>query len=177
MDPQTFGAFVAETRKALGLTQADLAGRLQVTAKAVSRWERGKGFPDINTIQPLAEALGVSVLELMESHRGIQRDAPDQEAARVMKATLALQKETRRQERTALGLGLFTLLLAAALTYAGGLGNWGGALFFGALSAVAAIALYYFLENQEDRESRRVYGALGAVALGVVLLLFGIMAT
>ena len=49
------------------MTQADLAGKVGVTDKAVSRWERGLGFPDINTMEPLAEALDVSLLELMRS--------------------------------------------------------------------------------------------------------------
>ena len=47
----------------------ELAKKLNVTDKAVSRWERGLGFPDINTLEPLADALGVSVLELMQSKR------------------------------------------------------------------------------------------------------------
>lgn len=49
------------------MTQAGLAGKIGVTDKAVSRWERGLGFPDINTMEPLATALGVSLLELMKS--------------------------------------------------------------------------------------------------------------
>lgn len=171
MDPQTFGAFVAENRKALGLTQAGLAQQLQVTAKAVSRWERGKGYPDIHTIQPLAKALGLSVLELMESRRRADGPGLEEEALRVMEATLALQRETRRQERTALGLGLFTLLLAAALTWSGVTGNLGGGLFVGAVAAVPEIALYYGLDHWEDRQSRRVYGAIAALGAGVLALL------
>lgn len=51
------------------MTQAELAEKIHVTDKAVSRWERGLGFPDIQTIEPLAQALGISVLELMRSER------------------------------------------------------------------------------------------------------------
>ena len=69
MDAHKFGAFVAKCRKERNMTQADLALKIQVTDKAVSRWERGIGFPDINTIEPLANALEVSVLELMKSER------------------------------------------------------------------------------------------------------------
>ena len=54
MDAKTFGAFLARIRKARGLTQAGLAEQLHVTDKAVSRWERGIGLPDINTLEPLA---------------------------------------------------------------------------------------------------------------------------
>ena len=57
MDAAVFGRFLAETRRARNMTQAELAGRVGVTDKAVSRWERGVGFPDINTLEPLAAAL------------------------------------------------------------------------------------------------------------------------
>ena len=67
MDAQKFGTFIAVCRKEKNMTQADLSAELQVTDKAVSRWERGIGFPDINTLEPLADALDVSVLELMRS--------------------------------------------------------------------------------------------------------------
>jgi len=67
MDAKAFGAFIAERRKELGMTQSDLAAQLSVTDKAVSRWERGLGFPDISTLEPLAAALGVSVEELLRA--------------------------------------------------------------------------------------------------------------
>ena len=62
MDAKKFGTFIATLRKENNMTQVELAQKLQVTDKAVSKWERGLGFPDINTIEPLADALGVSVL-------------------------------------------------------------------------------------------------------------------
>ena len=67
MDNQKFGAFIAALCKERGWTQRDLAEHLNVTDKAISKWERGLGFPDIKTIEPLAEALGVSILEIMRS--------------------------------------------------------------------------------------------------------------
>lgn len=72
MDANKFGSFVAERRKELKMTQKDLATRIQVTDKAVSKWERGLGFPDINTIEPLADALNVSIIELMKSEREME---------------------------------------------------------------------------------------------------------
>ena len=60
MDAEKFGAFVAQCRREKNWTQAELAAKLQVTDKAVSRWERGRGFPDIQLLLPLANALGVS---------------------------------------------------------------------------------------------------------------------
>ena len=56
-------------RKEKKMTQAELAEKIHVTDKAISRWERGLGFPDIQTLEPLAQVLGISVLELMRSEK------------------------------------------------------------------------------------------------------------
>lgn len=69
MDNEKFGKFISEIRKERGMTQAELAERLNVTNKAVSKWERGVGFPDIKLLEPLAEALEVSIVEIMKSER------------------------------------------------------------------------------------------------------------
>lgn len=69
MDNTQFGAFIAQLRKEQGLTQKELADRLSVTDKAVSKWETGKGFPDVKLLEPLAQALGVSLVELMQGKR------------------------------------------------------------------------------------------------------------
>ena len=77
MDAKNFGEFLARTRKEQGLTQAELAERLHVTDKAVSRWERGIGLPDVNLLEPLADALGLSLADLMHC-RSPQDAAPEQ---------------------------------------------------------------------------------------------------
>ena len=69
MDAQKMGAFIAQCRKEKQMTQEQLAQRLQVTDKAVSRWERGAGYPDVTLLKPLALALDVSVAELLEGER------------------------------------------------------------------------------------------------------------
>ena len=65
MDAYTTGITIKQLRETKALTQAQLAHILGITAKAVSKWETGKGLPDITLIRPLAKALGVSVSELM----------------------------------------------------------------------------------------------------------------
>ena len=72
MDANKFGRFVAERRKELKMTQKELATKIHVTDKAVSKWERGLGFPNINTIEDLANALDVSIVELMTSERATE---------------------------------------------------------------------------------------------------------
>ena len=64
MNPYVTAAMIRHLRESRGMTQQQLAGRLNVSAKAVSKWETGRGYPDISLIEPLAAALGVSVIEL-----------------------------------------------------------------------------------------------------------------
>lgn len=60
---------IRSLREAAGLTQKQLAEKLGVTDKAVSKWETGRGLPDITLLEPLATALGVSVAELLAGER------------------------------------------------------------------------------------------------------------
>lgn len=97
MDAKKFGAFLQSRRKELGLTQSQLGERLGVTDKAISRWERGVGFPDISLLEPLAEALGVTIVELMRSERMKQEQITITEVETMMAQTIDLAAE---QERT-----------------------------------------------------------------------------
>lgn len=65
MDNIQIGRLIYDKRKELGLTQAELADRLQITNKAVSKWENGDGMPDVNLLAPLASELGLTVDELL----------------------------------------------------------------------------------------------------------------
>ena len=65
MDNYVTGAAIRSLREAKGLTQEELAERIHVSSKAVSKWETGKGFPDISLLEPLAKALDISVIELL----------------------------------------------------------------------------------------------------------------
>lgn len=67
MANKTMGEIISIRRHELGMTQKDLADQLNITDKAVSKWERDVAFPDTATIPKLAEILGVSVEELMQA--------------------------------------------------------------------------------------------------------------
>lgn len=66
MEKKTLGIMIASLRKEQGLTQLELAEKMGVTDKAVSKWERDLSCPDVNTIPKLAEVFGISVDELMQ---------------------------------------------------------------------------------------------------------------
>ena len=65
MDNYVTGTAIRSQREKKGITQEELAARIHVSAKAVSKWETGKGFPDVSLLEPLAAALGISVIELL----------------------------------------------------------------------------------------------------------------
>lgn len=67
MDVVYTGKIICEARKSKGLTQQQLAEKLNVTNKAVSKWECGVNFPDISLLKPLAKALGIPLLQLFSS--------------------------------------------------------------------------------------------------------------
>ena len=64
MDQQKIRQFIAEMRKEQGLTQRELAEKLLITDKTVSKWECGKGMPDVSLMMPLCQILQISVNEL-----------------------------------------------------------------------------------------------------------------
>ena len=79
---KTLGTMIAELRKQQGMTQLELAEKMGVTDKAVSKWERDISCPDINSLPNLAEILGVSVEELMQIKK--EAEAPVRKAAEIM---------------------------------------------------------------------------------------------
>lgn len=115
MDAQRFGRFIAELRKEKNMTQTQLAEKIGVTDKAVSRWERGVGFPDISLLEPLADALDISLLELMKSEHIEETEIHRHEAENVLSAaieTAEFQKQKERiQENRIILTGICTALI------------------------------------------------------------------
>ena len=65
MDAKATGGLIARRRKEQNWSQGDLAERLHVTDKAISKWETGRGLPSVDLLEPLAEALDLTVSELL----------------------------------------------------------------------------------------------------------------
>ena len=124
VEAKEFGAFVQSCRKELGLSQSELANQLHVTAKAISRWERGVGFPDIKLLEPLADALGITLIELMQSKR-MEQSLPAETAVSVISDSVASIREqdrhTRKQQRD---LVLGTLAIGGGASFLWCLGRY-----------------------------------------------------
>ena len=68
MNPYVTGAVIKELREKHNFTQAELAEKLNVSDKTISKWETAKGYPDISMLEPLADVFGVSVPELLSGN-------------------------------------------------------------------------------------------------------------
>ena len=69
MNTYVTGAAIRRLREKQNMTQAELAEKIGVSSKTISKWETAKGLPDITLLQPLAQALGISVIELMDGQQ------------------------------------------------------------------------------------------------------------
>ena len=105
MGEKSFGTTVATMRKEKGMTQLDLAQKLGVTDKAVSKWERDLSFPDISSLPKLAEELGVSVDELLEAKKG---DAGRESTAQKVRPLIEL---VLKAVALAMGVGVTALTI------------------------------------------------------------------
>lgn len=111
MNQIAIGNFIGKKRKELNLTQAQLAEKLGVSNKTVSKWENGKCMPDYGIIQPLCAELGISVSELMDGEEQPQDSirAYDSQILDLIKRTQALESQ-----RTTLS-GVILIVLGMAL--------------------------------------------------------------
>ena len=119
MNKERLGAFIGERRRELGLTQKDLAGRLHVTDKAVSKWERGLSYPDVTLLEPLAGALSLNMEELMACRRQERRkeETPMKEQETV-RGLLDISRDSVRKERRRSWQRLAAVLVLLAVTAA-----------------------------------------------------------
>lgn len=118
MENEKIGPFIRRLRKERGMTQKELAAVLNVTDKAVSKWELGTSLPDVGLLLPLAETLGVSVTELLGGARAPEAEAPEAPEAPSRDTAgdiLSYARKTASQRREKLRLWLFAGLSGAFL--------------------------------------------------------------
>lgn len=118
MTKEDLGIFIANNRKATGMTQQELAEKLHVTNKAVSKWETGLSYPDITLLEPLADALSVDVAELLTCQKAEQIAKTP-----ALETLLAISEEDMRrkkkQTRRWLMLTALLIVLLAVLSFIG----------------------------------------------------------
>ena len=193
MEKKTIGGFIAALRKANGMTQKDLADRLNVSDKTVSRWERDDGAPDLAAIPAIAEIFGVTCDELLRGERkspteragAAEETEPTPKADKQRQRLLAISLSDYKT-RTFIAMGISVVGLIAAMV-----GNLGflrayigfliGAVFY--VAGVVCQAVFVnsaFLSVSDDALPRDEVGRfkwsviqLAEWSIGLTLVLLG----
>ena len=115
MDNLKFGSFIKELRKEKNMTQKELAKKIGLTDKAISKWERGLSFPDITMLNSLAEVFDVDVSEILNGERGKEKindqDIEKKIQEAVEKVTLKKEKRERRIKILKRTIGIISCVL------------------------------------------------------------------
>ena len=161
MDAKATGGLIARRRKEQNWSQGDLAERLHVTDKAVSRWETGRGLPSVDLLEPLAEALGLTVSELLSGRELTPEELPRAAEAQVMES---MERERRTRRRGFFATAALALIGIAAI----GVGTWLAAHYLGSvpetdLEGLERQAAAYLGRFQDAGEDGFDYDALEIV--------------
>ena len=117
LDKEKFGDFVAKLRKERGMTQRELAEKLFVSDKAVSKWERGQSLPDITLLNPLAEVLDVTSAELLNCEKNEHEKVDASQVNELVEKVIAIEDESKKPKRKRFIIYMVCLFIGAAATY------------------------------------------------------------
>ena len=186
MEKKTLGSFIAALRRANGLTQRELADKLNVSDKAVSRWERDETLPDLSLIPELADVFGVTADEILRGERkNPEAAAPASDKGEKQRRRLLADKRSKYRIRSTVSIGISLAGLIAAMICNFGflrayLGFLIGAVFY--LAAVVCqigfifqnlSAVYEEMLTEEDTVARNEHTfklASGSFTVSAVLL-------
>ena len=120
MDNGKTGTLIKKLRKEKGMTQKELADQLHITDRAVSKWERGLCAPDVSLLEPLAAALGVTVVELISGEQAAEEDTAVKELIDYSQRQIT-QKTRAFAKKMMAAAAALCLLLAVLIPTANGL--------------------------------------------------------
>ena len=111
MDAQKCGEFITELRKEKNLTQKDLANELNVSDKAISRWETGKGFPDVDSLQSLSKFFSVTINELLAGEKAETKTIEEIAEENI----ISVINETEKNKKSKKTMTVLSIILALIL--------------------------------------------------------------
>ena len=116
MDNAKTGQLIATIRKNKSMTQQDIAGKLNITSKAVSKWERGLSFPDVGVLEKLADILDITVMDLLNGDIHVAEIIDVSTAERSVKDAVHLSKgKVSCKTKSILFVGVALLIIAIIL--------------------------------------------------------------
>ena len=173
MDNQKFGMFITTLRQEKGWTPRDLAEHLNVTDKAVSKWERGLGFPDIKTIEPLADALNVSILEIMRSERIQEEQVSTNSATEALASVIDVVTYQRKIERRNIIISLIAVSSLIMTIFLIDTMEWMGFLMICLPVIFVVTGMLLLIISWKRYKQKLTYST--TLILGILAILFPVM--
>lgn len=155
MTSKECGNFISELRKEKKLTQKELAEKINVSDKAVSRWETGKGYPDVTSLVSLSDYFGVSVNELLAGKRLTAEDIKETADENLISVFEQVQKNKKQQN---LQVAIYTSVLIVVL-----------------LPVLIIIGKELFVSMATQIQAENIISAVISAIVGIVLLIVGIL--
>lgn len=181
MDQEKIGKFIFELRKEKKMTQQELADKIGVTDRAISKWENGRGMPDLSLMKPLCDVLGITLNELISGERIEKKELQKKSEENILKTINYSNKKTKFFK---IFLGcLITIFLLLVLMFVIDVrrmndneevvfSTWGFD-YFPAINLndeEVEIAVKNFLVDKGDKESKRYEDSKTFVSMRVFLL-------
>lgn len=155
MTSKECGNFISELRKEKKLTQKELAEKINVSDKAVSRWETGKGYPDVTSLVSLSEYFDVSVNELLAGKRLTVEDIKETADENLISVFEQVQKNKKQQN---LQVAVYTSVLIVVL-----------------LPVLIIIGKELFVSMTTQIQAENIISAVVSTVVGIVLLIVGFL--
>ena len=155
MTSKECGGFISELRKEKKLTQKELAEKINVSDKAVSRWETGKGYPDVTSLVSLSEYFDVSVNELLAGKRLTVEDIKETADENLISVFEQVQKNKKQQN---LQVAVYTSVLIVVL-----------------LPVLIIIGKELFVSMTTQIQAENIISAVISTVVGIVLLIVGFL--
>lgn len=153
MNQEKIGKFIADCRKEKGLTQLQLAEKLNITNRAVSKWETGKSCPDVSLMLELCNVLGITVNELLSGERILMEDYQKKAEENLMELQdkkINAQKMFKRMELVWLAIAILLVPVHLALNFFypdnEGTGIGDIILLIGLIMFIVYFLMYYKIE-------------------------------
>ncbi len=155
MTSKECGGFISELRKEKKLTQKELAEKINVSDKAVSRWETGKGYPDVTSLVSLSEYFDVSVNELLAGKRLTFENIKETADENLISVFEQVQKNKKQQN---LQVAIYTSVLIVIL-----------------LPILIIIGKELFVSMSTQIQAENIISAVVSTVVGIVLLIVGFL--
>ena len=169
MDQSKIGAFIQERRKQQGLTQQQLADRLGVTNKAVSKWETGRSMPDVGLFEPLCRELAIGLPELLAG-RAIEQGSRQAVTEQLLTESISIRKLVGLQVFLLVNSVIGVLLALSPLLFRPAQPLAALLVGLGLLECAMVIVFDAILPGKEERRQSFLPGAVHSFCLFLTLV-------